>query len=529
MAVPTGADTSARSRGYTRPARRCRGCAAARARAAGPGAARPARPGGDARRALPGRLVAAQPGADRPRPRVRALRGGGRAAPDDRRARQDACASRATSYRFPGAYLREALAAGLSRAGLARTDAVARLASGWDLGPGLTEHVLARVALDTRPGPSARGGELARLRAGADLLERAVELTATDLGVTLAPAAPRTRRARRGRRARGRRGGPGRAAARAGPGRGAPRAAGRRAGRDARGGDRPALRRPPPRALHLRLGERALGSRHRLPRRARRPPRLRRARRGDRPPRRPRAGHRRDGRLPARARAEERGLPGRRRDARAHRRRPRPPPAATRRDAPAALGDAHAAPRLARPRSRTRARPPARWSALPLRGVRPTVEIAPDGVPVVDAAADDSRPRDLILGLASGAPDAPVTAPADVAPALVAALGASLKTSPDLRERDRARHRRLAGLDRGRARQAPAARRRDASSSRPRPTRPRAGASTATSTARRPVPTPSSTSCPRTSPRSATSTRSWSGCACRGAGARGATICGWIR
>ena len=47
--------------------------------------------------------------------------------------------------------------------------------------------MLARVALDTRPGPSARGGELARLRAGADLLERAVELTATDLGVTLAP------------------------------------------------------------------------------------------------------------------------------------------------------------------------------------------------------------------------------------------------------------------------------------------------------------------------------------------------------
>ena len=70
------------------------------------------------------------------------------------------------AYRFPGAYLREALAAGLSRAGLARNDAVARLASGWDLGPGLTEHVLARVALDTRPGPSARGGELARLRCG---------------------------------------------------------------------------------------------------------------------------------------------------------------------------------------------------------------------------------------------------------------------------------------------------------------------------------------------------------------------------
>ncbi len=57
------------------------------------------------------------------------------------------------SYRFPGAYLREALAAGLTRAGLARPDAAARLAATWGLGPGLTEHVLARVALDTRPGP----------------------------------------------------------------------------------------------------------------------------------------------------------------------------------------------------------------------------------------------------------------------------------------------------------------------------------------------------------------------------------------
>ena len=61
-------------------------------------------------------------------------------------------------YRFPGPYLREALNAGLVRAGVARADAASL-----GLAPGLTEHVLARVALDTRPGPSARGGELARL------------------------------------------------------------------------------------------------------------------------------------------------------------------------------------------------------------------------------------------------------------------------------------------------------------------------------------------------------------------------------
>ena len=93
------------------------------------------------------------------------------------------------AYRFPGPYLREALGSGLSRAlaptGLTRADAEAQLA----LGPGLTDHVLARVVLDTRPGPSARGGDLARLTAGADLLERAVELTAADLGIALAPAA----------------------------------------------------------------------------------------------------------------------------------------------------------------------------------------------------------------------------------------------------------------------------------------------------------------------------------------------------
>ena len=86
-------------------------------------------------------------------------------------------------YRFPGPYLREALAAGLARAGVAR-DAQLGLA------PGLTQHVLARVAVDTRPGPSARGGELARLAPGPDLLDRARELTGADLGIALVRPAP---------------------------------------------------------------------------------------------------------------------------------------------------------------------------------------------------------------------------------------------------------------------------------------------------------------------------------------------------
>ena len=216
------------------------------------------------------------------------------------------------AYRFPGAYLREALAAGLTRAGVARADArLARPAR-----PGLTEHVLARVALDTRPGPSARGGELARLRAGDGLLDRAVELTATDLGVAARPR----RRADGGTGAHGRdehaledallgsaralADGLGRPFADDGepltepdPDARAPRAARRRARREAaRDGDRPALRRPPPRPLHLRVGERPLGPRHRLPRRRSPAGSTRDAGRGGRPPRGPRrrAAGRRD-------------------------------------------------------------------------------------------------------------------------------------------------------------------------------------------------------------------------------------------
>lgn len=82
------------------------------------------------------------------------------------------------AYRFPGPYLNDALATGLTRAGVPRSDL--------GLPPGLTDHVFARVALDTRPGPSARGGVLARLQPGADLLDRAIELTGADLKLPLA-------------------------------------------------------------------------------------------------------------------------------------------------------------------------------------------------------------------------------------------------------------------------------------------------------------------------------------------------------
>ena len=87
------------------------------------------------------------------------------------------------AYRFPGPYLKDALATGLTRAGVPRSDL--------GLPPGLTDHVFARVALDTRPGPSARGGDLARLSAGPDVLDRALALTSADLKIPLTrPAAP---------------------------------------------------------------------------------------------------------------------------------------------------------------------------------------------------------------------------------------------------------------------------------------------------------------------------------------------------
>ena len=106
-------------------------------------------------------------------------------------------------YRFPGPYLRDAVAAGLTqalgRAGVSRADAAAHLDAAWGLDSGLADHVLALLTLETRPGPSARGGVLGRLadaspattRAGAhDLVDRAAELAGEALGLALTrPAA----------------------------------------------------------------------------------------------------------------------------------------------------------------------------------------------------------------------------------------------------------------------------------------------------------------------------------------------------
>ncbi len=105
-------------------------------------------------------------------------------------------------YRFPGPYLRDTVAAGLARAlgrsGLSRADAAAHLAGAWGLGPGLTDHVLALLALETRTGPSARGGVLGRLveaaatspASGRALVDAAAALTGEALGIALVRPAP---------------------------------------------------------------------------------------------------------------------------------------------------------------------------------------------------------------------------------------------------------------------------------------------------------------------------------------------------
>ncbi|MGE3141564.1 MAG: acyltransferase domain-containing protein, partial [Thermoleophilia bacterium] len=71
---------------------------------------------------------------------------------------------RGAAYRYPGPYLSDAIAGALTRAlggsGLTPAQARGHAASAWGLGPGLVEHVMAGLALATRPGPSARGGDL---------------------------------------------------------------------------------------------------------------------------------------------------------------------------------------------------------------------------------------------------------------------------------------------------------------------------------------------------------------------------------
>ena len=301
---------------------------------------------------------------------------------------------------------------GLARAGVAAR----RRGSGLAAGP---DRARARaLALDTRPGRRRAAASSRACAAGAG------------------PARPRRRADRRRPRDRARRGP--RRAGRAAPRRRDPRLedalldsaraladglgqpfAGRRAARRARPRrerlaildaelgaerarrDRPALRPPPPRALRVGLGERALGPRHRLPRRARRPDR---DVRGARP--------RELDRL-----ATPRPAIGR---------------AARRRRAAALARARPAAPR------RSGRRP---WAALP----------AACRAAGRHARRARARPRSRTDDASRAAVDRP---------ALVAALARRYGLARPAR-RDRARHRRDARLDRRRARAAAAARRRD--------------------------------------------------------------------
>ena len=116
-------------------------------------------------------------------------------------------------------------------------------------------------------------------------------------------------------------------------------------------------------------------------------------------------------------------------------------------------------------------RPRAPWSALPLAGTRPTIEIAADGIPVVGVADDPARPRDLILGLAAGAPDAPVSAQEDAGPRWSRRSATRSRARPTCAARSRSSPaRRPARSPPSSSRACCAAARR--SSSPPRPTRP---------------------------------------------------------
>ncbi|MBJ7518142.1 MAG: DUF1729 domain-containing protein [Solirubrobacteraceae bacterium] len=90
-------------------------------------------------------------------------------------------------YRFPGDYLRVTVDTGVARAlgaaRVSRAEAVAHLTASWGLGDGLRDHVLATMALESREGPSARGGALGRLAGeGLEVVDRAVELAAAAHG-----------------------------------------------------------------------------------------------------------------------------------------------------------------------------------------------------------------------------------------------------------------------------------------------------------------------------------------------------------
>lgn len=106
---------------------------------------------------------------------------------------------RAARYAHPGPYLRaaqdEALRASLGRAGFGRAEVAAHLGERFGLGPGLVGAALDVLALETRGGPSARGGALGALadavaHSAADaraLLDRVVDCLAARLGRPLPP------------------------------------------------------------------------------------------------------------------------------------------------------------------------------------------------------------------------------------------------------------------------------------------------------------------------------------------------------
>lgn len=103
---------------------------------------------------------------------------------------------RGSAYRYPGPYLADAMAAGLTRAlggsGLTAAQARGHVAASWGIGPGQVERVLAALVLGTRPGPSARGGDLGPL-AGEAPRDAAAARALTDRAAAalgLAPAAP---------------------------------------------------------------------------------------------------------------------------------------------------------------------------------------------------------------------------------------------------------------------------------------------------------------------------------------------------
>ena len=109
----------------------------------------------------------------------------------------DELASRAARYKAPGPVLREgrdsSLGSVLGPVGAKAKDVAARVTGHWQLGDGWAERVLFTLALDGRPGDSARGGALGRLHpmpsTADDLIDAAVALAAGDLGVAVAPPA----------------------------------------------------------------------------------------------------------------------------------------------------------------------------------------------------------------------------------------------------------------------------------------------------------------------------------------------------